>query len=209
MSMKKRIVIGISGAPSSGKTTTAHLVRHKLSGMGFSRDVVREYARHFIEKYGQVSSIMEQWHIYDGQTRWEHQAMANYDLVISDSPRFLPYIYSLRFFNHADPKSIASVMRMYELGLSSIKDYDRLYLLKPPMNVERDGIRSQDEEDARLLYESMNQFLISHCGGVFVEVPSNGKDPDAYAEFICDDLEDSGLLMILDPEFPRVSETDV
>lgn len=90
ISERPRVAIGICGAPSSGKTTTAHLVRHKMSDRGFSREVVREYARHFIERYGQVTSIMEQWHIYDGQTKWEKQAQDNYDLVISDSPRFLP-----------------------------------------------------------------------------------------------------------------------
>ena len=189
MDIRPGVIIGICGAPSSGKTTTAHLLRHKLSGRGFSREVVREYARHFIERYGQITTILEQWHVYDGQTKWEAQAASNYDLVISDSPRFLPYIYSLNFFDHRDPKCVAAALRLYELGVSSLRDYARLYLLQPPSSVEQDGVRCQDEHDAMRLYESMRQFLSSHCPDLFVEVPFGGeKDPEAYADFITDDM---------------------
>lgn len=167
-----------------------------LSGRGVSREVVREYARHFIEKYGQIETIMEQWHIYDGQTKWEAQAISNYDIVISDSPRFLPYIYALNLFDHDDPKSIAALVRLYELGVFSINDYTMIYLLKPPLVVEQDGIRSQDENDANLIYEVTRNFLLSHCPDVVVEVPqgTDGRVPDEYASFILGDMEREGLI---------------
>jgi len=192
--MKKSILIGISGAPSSGKTTTAHLLRHKLSGRGFSREVVREYARHWIEKYGQIDDIYQQWHIYYGQTKWEEQARKNYQFVLSDSPRFLPYLYSLGFLDYTKPASVAAAVALYEIAVNSLKDYSRLYLLMPPECVEQDGIRCQTDADVNAIFEASRQFLRNHCPDLFVEVPSHGKDPEAYANFIIADLQGLGLV---------------
>lgn len=191
-----KLRIGIVGAPSAGKTTTAHLVRHKLSAHPVSREVVREYARHYIEKYGQPRTAFEQWHIYDGQTKWEQQAVDVYQVVLSDSPRFLPYLYSLQYLDHRESREVACVTRLYELAILALNDYDRIYVLAPNLDVEQDGVRSQKAEDAIAIDAMIRQFLWVHTAvrersrpHFVVEVPQvDGKDPEAYAQFVVEDL---------------------
>ena len=191
-----KLRIGIVGSPSAGKTTTAHLVRHKLTAYPYSREVVREYARHFIERFGPMTTVAEQWHVYDGQTKWEQQAEDVYQITLSDSPRFLPYLYSLQYLDHSNGRDVAIVTRLYELAVLSLNDYARIYVLQPNLDVEQDGVRTQGQQDVIDIDAGIRQFLKVHVAvrergrpDFVVDVPQDkGKDPMAYAQFIIDDM---------------------
>lgn len=161
--MNKKITIGICGPPSAGKTTTAQILRWKLkNSTEKSREVPREYARHYIEKYGEINNIYQQMFIYEGQTKFEKQIYDNYDITISDSPRFLAYIYAKKLFDYQNKQDRAALTRLYELALESINDYDVIYLLPPAFNVEQDGIRIQNENDANNIFNEIQDFLFTH-----------------------------------------------
>lgn len=194
--MEQKIVIGICGPPSAGKTTTAQLLRWKLRDVcNLSREVPREYARHYMEKYDQISNIHQQLLIFDGQTKSEKQINNVYTITISDSPRFLSYIYAKQFFDHTDPHSRAALVRLYELALEAINDYDVVYLLPPAIEVERDGLRSQDEKDALNLFNDIKNFTDTHCKSLVQLIPDHDKDDLLHTvDFIINDLINKELI---------------
>ena len=192
----KKITIGICGAPSSGKTTVSQLLRWKIQEVApVSREVPREYARHYMEKYGPIENIHQQLLIYDGQTKLEKQIRNTYDMTISDSPRFLSYIYSKSFYNYKNKHERASLVRIYELALESLEDYDAIYLLPPSKNIEQDGIRCQNENDACIIFEDIKIFLQTHCPDLMFFIQDHKKEENLKTvEFILNDLLYRGIL---------------
>lgn len=195
------IKVGICGAPSAGKTTSAERIRAVLKrqyGLP-SVEAVREYARHYIEETGKVKNIHEQWSILQGQERWERQAERTYDFVISDSPMFLPYIYTVTLADLKDPKHRHLLLSMYEEALLAVCEYEVIYLLPLPEKVQQDGLRVQNEDDARKLHNAMDNFLEGHLAAdKFERVPPLMDEIDEgtslRAEWIVKNLESRGLL---------------
>ena len=190
------ITIGICGSPSSGKTTASQLLRWKLREITkLSREVPREYARHYMEKYGPITNIHQQLLVFDGQTKSEKQISDTYDMTISDSPRFLAYVYAKNFFDYKNKHSTAALVRLYELALNSIEDYEVFYLLPPADSIEEDGIRIQTQNDAVNLYNDISNFLYTHCKEMTVFVKEHTRDePLKTVEFIINDLQNKGII---------------
>lgn len=190
-----KITIGLCGPPSAGKTTVSQLLRWKIQDIAnITREVPREYARHYMEKYGPITNIHQQLLIYDGQTKSEKQITNTYDVTISDSPRFLSYIYSKKFYDHWDKHQRAALVRIYELALESLEDYNVIYLLPPHSIVEQDGIRCQNENDADCLFVDIKNFLETHCPDITVFIQEHKKgEPLKTIEFILADLTNRGI----------------
>lgn len=167
-------VIGICGAPSSGKTTISQLLRWQIESK--TREVPREYARHYMEKYGPISNIHQQLLIYDGQTKLEKQMRDNYELTISDSPRFLSYIYSKKYFNYKNKHEKAALVRIYELSLESLQDYEIIYLLPPPEKIIQDGIREQKDGDGLTIFNDIKIFLETHAPDLFKIIEDHNRN---------------------------------
>lgn len=190
-----KIVLGLCGPPSAGKTTVAQLLRWKLKDYPCSREVPREYARHYLEKYGAITNIHQQLLIYDGQTKSEKQIGNNYDITISDSPRFLSYIYSKRFFNYEDNHSRAALVRIYELALECLQDYNRIYLLPPATELIKDGIRTQSTQEAEYLFEDIKIFLQTHFNDkTFIIAEHDRNEMEKTVDIIIKDLKILGLI---------------
>jgi len=94
-------------------------------------------------------------------------------MTISDSPRFLSYIYSKRFFNYTDKHSRAALVRIYESALESLNDYNVIYLFPPSHSVEQDGVRCQNENDADNLFNDIKTFLDTHAKELTVFINQN------------------------------------
>lgn len=182
-------MIGLCGAPGSGKTTMSHLLRYKLQKVTTeSKEVCREYARHYMEKVGEIDEIHQQFFIYDGQKKSEMQIRDNYDIAISDSPLLLTYIYGRILFNPTKKNNIAALVRLYELSLYSAFEYDKIYLL-PPQSVYQDGIRSQNDNDAIEIFNDIKQFTNIHCPDktIFLEGYTR-EEMEKWADIIIEDL---------------------
>lgn len=182
-------IIGICGAPGSGKTTMSHLLRYKLQKITTeSKEVCREYARHYMEKVGKIDEIHQQFFIYDGQLKSETQIKNNYNIAISDSPLLLTYIYGKILFNPDKKNNIAALVRLYELSLCSAFEYNKIYLL-PPQQVFQDGIRSQNDEDAIKIFNNIKEFTDSHCPHKTVFLNGyNREEMEKWVDFIINDL---------------------
>lgn len=149
-----------------------------------SSECVKEYARHYIERYGVPEHVFEQMFILDGQGKWEEQLARTYDIVLSDSPIFLSYMYGRMLADTQDNKQRGYLVRLYELALESTTTYDAIYIL-PPRVVREDGVRTQDSEDARKIHRMIEAFLVNH-NIPYTPVPAGTYDQQAL--WVAEDL---------------------
>lgn len=155
--------IGICGAPSSGKTETAkalsHLLNTRLCANSFH---VFEYATSFIQKYDRHPDVMDQFMSWYSQFAREENAASKANIVISDCPTFLYYIYML-FHNRGqmDAQFRIHLTKLYKRVLENIEGYSRIVYLRPQHLMEN-GIRFHSIEEIHDIAERIYTFLQWH-----------------------------------------------
>ncbi len=154
--------IGICGGPSSGKTETAKWLSHQLNTRfdGNSFHVV-EYATTFIQKYDRNPVFNDQILVWFGQWKRELNARKA-DIVISDCPTFLSYIYTRLLhegpFNEKDALQLAKI---YKQCLFDVNSYSDIIFME--MHGYKDNnIRNEGEQKACEIHERIRQFLDDH-----------------------------------------------
>lgn len=129
--------IGISAGPSSGKTETAkklsNLINIELQGNSY---YCSEVCTEFIQKFERYPTQAEELIIFNEQLEKEINAFNKHDIIISDSPTFLPYVYSLL---HNENHLITQ--KLYDECLKDLKNYTDLIYLKPLGTYKYNNIR--------------------------------------------------------------------
>lgn len=154
--------IGICGGPSSGKSETAKWMSHSINtefgGNAFS---VAEFATTFIQKYRRNPAFHDQFFIWYGQRERERDAETA-DIVISDCPTFLAYIYML-YLNREQFSETSALYfsKMYKRVLFDIQNYTDLIFLSIK-NYEDNNVRYQTKDEALELERRIRQFLDDH-----------------------------------------------
>lgn len=153
--------IGICGGPSSGKSETAkslsHIINTQWSGNAFH---VVEYATTFIQKYRRRPHFAEQLLIWLGQHNREQSAdLAN--VVISDCPTFLAYVYAILHNDMTWPDSTAIMEKLYEISLKDAASYSNLYFLQM-ISYASNGVRYQSSDEAKIVQDKISAFLNDH-----------------------------------------------
>ena len=143
------IRVGITGVPGAGKTSLARGLASACRRIdGLKRvELVSEYARRYISKHGSINSMWEQYRILEKQREWEDSVSNDkLDLLISDSPIFLGFIYCLEL-----PKNDSkAVMCMNDVFKAMIKlnnpepRYEIIFHLPPLIPPVDDGIRKNE-----------------------------------------------------------------
>lgn len=137
--------IGFSGIPSTGKTTmareTAGLLKEDYSVI----ELVSEYARMYRIKYGEIESVQDQFRILDKQIEWEEEISPKTEVLITDSPIFLGFLYALDL---RDTNSQKDTMWLNDLFRKMCKyntplRYDVIFHL-PPREVVDDSVRDPE-----------------------------------------------------------------
>ena len=160
--MKK--LIGILGAPSSGKSTfsmelTAYL---KKIPEFCSTQLIIEYARTYIEENGGTppSTVYEQYFLMSETLKKTDMASEIYDYVITDGAAWCSYFFALfasRFDTECDLKFLDKAHRML---MKDILRYDKFYLLHPNQTHKiDDGIRVSNYESYLKIYSSLKGML--------------------------------------------------
>ncbi len=154
--------IGIAGGPSAGKSETAKSLSHTLNTeMNANSFHVAEFATTFIQKYHKKPNFWEEFFIWHGQHEREHDAEAA-NIVISDSPTFLTYIYLLHLPKEEFSADTALVLaKMYKRVLFDIDWYSDLIFLE--MKEYRENkIRYQSAAEALRVQNRIRGFLDDH-----------------------------------------------
>jgi nicotinamide riboside kinase len=159
------IRIGFTGVPGSGKTSTARALAAFCRGeTGFKNiELVSEYARRYISKYGDITSLWDQSHILQKQIDWEDTVGEEVDLVITDCPIFLGFLYclGLREDTKRDTMLFEEIFaRMNKLNHPN--RYDIIFHLPPKLEPVRDGIRPELHFDPVWREESEASLLFIH-----------------------------------------------
>lgn len=154
--------VGFCGGPSSGKTETAKLLSHVLNTkLGANSWHVTEFASTFIQKYKRTPTFNDQFFIWFGQKEREKSAETA-DIIVSDCPTFLSYIYTLWLNKEPlNPQTALAMSKIYKRVLFDVQEYTDIILLDVDSYVEN-GIRYQDEQDAQMIAGSIELFLRDH-----------------------------------------------
>lgn len=155
--------IGICGGPSSGKSETGKIISHKLNTVvGANSFHVAEFATTYIQKYGRYPKFSDEFFIWHGQREREISAdKAN--IIISDCPTFLAYVYMTHYNN--TPFCFESALylaKIYKRVLFDLLErYSDLIFLKI-QNYAENNVRFQTSTEAILIEERIQRFLTDH-----------------------------------------------
>jgi len=155
--------IGICGAPSAGKTETARMLSRILN-IDFEANSfhVLEYATSFIQKYDRHPDSMDQFLLWHSQREREKDAANKANMVISDSPTFLAYVYML--FNNREkltPQLRIHLAKLYKRVLEDLDSYS-MFVYLPPSPIVSNRIRYQTSEEVEDIAERIFAFLQQH-----------------------------------------------
>lgn len=154
--------IGFCGGPSCGKSEMAkwlsHVINTEFNGNSFH---VTEYATSFIQKYGRNPQFCDQILLWYGQWKREHNAR-NADIVISDCPTFLSYIYAqLAHKVELCDESALQLAKMYKQSLFDVSSYSDIWFMEIRDYVNN-KVRYQTEDEAIQIQEKIRTFLLDH-----------------------------------------------
>lgn len=144
--MKK---VGFVGTPGSGKTTLARGLSAKISleeNVGHV-ELVPEYARRYIAKYGSADKFTDQIRILEKQKEWE-DSIPSADLIITESPLFNSCCYTLDNPVKTN-KDLMHKKDLYKMMLSYNHPvrYDIVFLLDNSVVPVQDGVRPDIQFD--------------------------------------------------------------
>ena len=138
--------VGFVGVPGAGKTSTARALTAFCRGNEFKNiELVSEYARRFIAKYGSSDTMTDQFRITEKQIEWENSVPDATDLLITDSPIFLGFLYAL---DNRKIDSVKDTMYVNDLfkklnKLNINHRYDIIFFLPPTLKPVKDGVRPE------------------------------------------------------------------
>jgi nicotinamide riboside kinase len=155
--------IGICGAPSSGKTETAKQMSFILTTQYQANAFfVPEYATSFIQKYNSSPTFYDQIWIWQGQRTREEDAAVRANVVLSDCPVFLAYIYALMLRDKPLDSNLAfHVSKLYKRVLYDSLRYTDLILLKLQDYV-KNNVRYHTASQALQIEGRIRGFLLDH-----------------------------------------------
>lgn len=141
--------IGFAGVPGSGKSTLARALSVQCINNNFSKvELVQEYAREHISKYGCIESLSEQYIVTKNQIDMEDTVPSeSTDLLITDSPVFLGFLYAsdLKSNCNCNCKDVMLMNNFYEMlnRANTNNRYDIIFFLPPVLKPVEDGVRAK------------------------------------------------------------------
>lgn len=151
-------MIGISGSPSTGKSTLARILCNSCKSIPSIKttELVSEYARKYITKHGPMTYVWEQNRILEKQLELEDSIKESTDLIITDSPVHLGFLYAVDI----EKKTEKDIMVFNDIfkKLSNLSHptprYDFIFHLPPTIDPIDDGVREKKHMDKNWREES-------------------------------------------------------
>jgi nicotinamide riboside kinase len=156
------IKIAFAGAQDTGKTTLSKYISSKFTSEGYLTDYVSEAARELITKWGGTGiTISDQLLITQKQAEKELLVAPLSQMMFTDSPIFISYVYTLRSVDKNSPKDIDHLLNIYYYVLKS--NYDLIFFLPTFRSPTPDGVRSKELiEDNERISAMIQGFLDLH-----------------------------------------------
>lgn len=151
--------IGFTGVPSTGKSTLARAL--SCSMLSKRVELVPEYARRFINKYG-FRTLHDQFRILYKQLDWEDTVpKEKTDILITEAPIFQGIAYATL----SEPKDEYDVMVLNDIyklmnKLNFPRRYDVIFHLEPVIKPVDDGTRAKEQFDDKWRNQ-MNERIVS------------------------------------------------
>ncbi len=138
------IKVALAGAQDTGKTTVARMLSGRLSSRGILTHYVQEFAREYIPKAGSITSLAEELFLIEQQIKKERETPDKMQVMVTDSPVFLAYVYSTLMVDlrSIDKKSVMMLGRIYDKVLDH-GGYDLVTVLPVKWGVTDDGVRPE------------------------------------------------------------------
>ena len=125
--MTETLVVNLFGGPGTGKSTmAAHIFAH-LKEMGYSCELVREYAKDKVWE-GSINVLDDQIHVFGEQYHRLHILKNKVDIILTDSPIILSVVYSNKF-DRVSPSfnnfvfDVFNEMKNLNIFLNRVKEY--------------------------------------------------------------------------------------
>lgn len=156
--------IGFVGVPGAGKSSVARGVAAQSYNRIGKVELVAEYARRFLTKYGPIDKIADQYKILQKQLEWEDSIPINdTDVAITDSPVHMGFLYAMEMRNVNDIKDTMYINDIFK-RMSKINcppRYDIIFHLSPVWKPSNDGVRPAQhfEDEWRIEADRKIQFI--------------------------------------------------
>ena len=176
----------VVGSPSCRKSTVCDAVNVNLKMRGIKSEVVKEYAREYIDTIGLPKEPWEQVLIYEGQKAREDAVVkSGKDVVLCDSATFLNMIYLCQMLNNQDKTSanLNLQQHMYRKYLNGFLDYDIIFYAPTVGENIKDGTRVQTDSERIVISELIKSFMDLH-GVKYITLPEEFQKRLFLIEFL-------------------------
>lgn len=196
------IKVCVVGSPSCRKSTVCEQVNVVLKMAGIKSELVREFARDYIDLNGHLQEPWEQSVIYEGQKKREDAVMASgKEVVLCDSSTFLGIVYLNHLYNKRDFRRTADfyfLKEMYGKYIEGMYDYDLIFYAPPVGENIKDGTRIQTDDERLSISNQITAFMDMH-GVKYHVLPSDFESKVDYifneiVNCITDEYEFGGKL---------------
>jgi nicotinamide riboside kinase len=138
--------IGFVGVPGAGKSSLARGVAAQSYNQIGKVELVQEYARRYISKYGAINQVSDQYKVMQKQLEWENSIPTDStDVAITDSPVHMGFLYAMEM---RDVTSIKDTMYTNDIfktmnKLNCPPRYSIIFHLPPVWKPSKDGVRPE------------------------------------------------------------------
>lgn len=144
--------IGFVGVPGSGKSAVARGIAASAYNRIGKVELVGEYARRFITKYGAVTNVFDQYRILQKQLEWENVVPEKEtDVAITESPIHMGFLYAMEIRNPNVEKDTMYFNDIFKTmnKVNCPPRYDVIFHLPPVWEPSHDGVRPEMHFDER------------------------------------------------------------
>lgn len=156
--------IAIAGGPSSGKTSIAKgLCLNLNNNYNANASDVVEYATSFIQRENRIPIFEDSCWIYTKQSEREQTVAKTANIVISDCPPFLSYIYAVRQMRkmESSPHTDFALQALYKRAVHSLKAYEQIIVMNL-VEYKENGVRYHNKKQSLEIREDIIKFLENH-----------------------------------------------
>jgi hypothetical protein len=194
--MIKKQIIGFLGGPGSGKTELAGNVYKQLSALGLSVAWAREFSSYDLDRNGQPKnevSFYEQYRYSFYQMRAEEEALKQADIVITDAPLILGYIYPLLEKDKISDERQNIFSKEFEnLFRQDASRYTNLYFLRKNISNNKKGLNYHTESEERLFNIILRNMLT--CNNIPHKTLPQGLE--LQTDFVISEIQKGHILNI-------------